>query len=73
MGAAGVASILRAFSCDCCTDCSRYVLNSAHLHSRCCSGFCELSIDTDEIEVPAASDSEHEELEVVGCMKWSRG
>ena len=68
MGAAAAAGILRAFDCQCCSDCSRYVLNSAHLHSRC-SDCCELDIDTDEVEVPAARDSE-QELEVVGCMQW---
>jgi len=72
MGAAAAAGIIRAFDCECLGDCAKYVLNSCHLHSRC-SDCCELDIDTDEVSIPAASDSEHEELEVVGCLKWSHG
>ena len=72
MGAAGVAGILRAFDCQCCSDCSKYVFNAAHCHSRC-SECCELDIETDPVAIPAASDSEHEELEVEGCLRWSRG
>ena len=63
MGAAAAAGIIHAFDCECCSDFSKFVLNSCHLHSKC-SDCCELDIETDEIEVPAASDSE-QELEVV--------
>ena len=72
MGAAGVASILRAFDCECCSDCAKYVLNDFRLHSKC-SDCCEFDIETDEVAIPAASDSEHEQLEVEGCLRWSRG
>jgi hypothetical protein len=68
MGAAAAAGIVRAFDCQCLGDCAKYVLNSCHLHSKC-SDCCELDIETDEIEVPAASDSE-QELEVAGCLHW---
>ena len=69
MGAAGAAQILRA--CDCAgalSDCSKYVLNSCHLHSKC-SDCCELEIETEEVSLPEGSD---EELEVEGCFRWSR-
>ena len=56
-----VASIVKAFSCEACT---KYVLNSCHLHSKCLD-CCEVDITTDEIEIPA--DDSDLEITVEGC------
>ena len=63
-----VAGVLRALDCKCCSDFQRFVANSAHLKSKC-SDCCELTIDTDEIDIPPDSE---EELEVGECLKWHK-
>ena len=64
-----LVGVIRACNCcKCMSDFNRYALNSAHCSSKC-SDCCELSVDTDEIDLPEGSD---EELEVEGCVKWHK-
>ena len=58
-----VASVVKAFSCE---SCSQFVLNKCHCNSKC-KDFCELDIETSEVEIP----DDHSELsvEVQGCCK----
>ena len=43
------------------SDCSKYVLNSMHIHSKCCG--CECELDTDSVDL----QSEHSETSVDCC------
>ena len=62
MGAA--VGIAKAFSCQ---DCARFVCNSMHIRSSCCQGGCEMSYDTDLVELPR-DDTEYS-VEVDGCCE----
>ena len=57
-----VVSALKVVNCD---TCAKYVCNACKVNSKC-SGCCELSIETEEIEIPKDDDSEMSE-EVEGC------
>ena len=48
-----------------CSDCAKYVCNACKVHSKC-SGCCELSVETEEIEVAPDNDSEIS-VEVDNC------
>ena len=57
-----VVSALKVINCD---TCAKYVCNACKVNSKC-SGCCELSIETEEIEIPKDDDSEMS-VEVEGC------
>ena len=57
-----VASALKIINCD---TCATYVCNACKVHSKC-SGCCELSVETEEIEVAPDDDSDIS-VEVEGC------
>ena len=57
-----VVSALKVVNCD---TCAKYVCNACNVNSKC-SGCCELSIETEEIEIPKDDDSEMS-VEVEGC------
>ena len=57
-----VVSALKVGNCD---TCAKYVCNACKVNSKC-SGCCELSIETEEIEIPKDDDSEMS-VEVEGC------
>ena len=45
------------------SDCSKYVCNSMHLHSKCCGALCECDVETDSVDL----QSEHSETSVDCC------
>ena len=57
-----VVSALKVVNCD---TCAKYVCNACKVNSKC-SGCCELSFETEEIEIPKDDDSEMS-VEVEGC------
>ena len=57
-----VVSALKVINCD---TCAKYVCNACKVNSKC-SGCCELSVETEEIEIPKDDDSEMS-VEVEGC------
>ena len=57
-----VVSALKVINCD---TCAKYVCNACKINSKC-SGCCELSVETEEIEIPKDDDSEMS-VEVEGC------
>ena len=57
-----LASILKVINC---SDCAKYVCNACKVHSKC-SDCCELSVETEEIEIPKDDDS-NVSVEVEGC------
>ena len=57
-----VVSALKVVNCD---TCAKYVCNACKVNSKC-SGCGELSIETEEIEIPKDDDSEMS-VEVEGC------
>ena len=57
-----VASALKIINCD---TCAKYVCNACKINSKC-SGCCELSVETEEIEIPKDDDSEIS-VEVDNC------
>ena len=61
MGAA--VGVAKALSCQ---DCARFVCNSMHIRSQC-SECCEISYDTDMVELPR-DDTEYS-VEVDGCCE----
>ena len=64
-----ITAFTNCCQCECCSDFSKYVLNSSRCSSRCC-GCLELDIETDEIDL--ASDGSEESLEVTDCLKYHR-
>jgi hypothetical protein len=61
----GLGKLLEALSC---ADCARYVLNSMHCESVCCTkdDCCRMKLDTDMVEL-AKEHSEEMELETDCC------
>ena len=59
-----VASVVKAFSCE---SCSQYVCNKCNFHSQCMRDCCTLDVETSEIEIP----DDHSELSihVDGCCE----
>ena len=57
-----VVSALKVINCD---TCAKYVCNACKINSKC-SGCCELSVETEEIELPKDDDSEIS-VEVDNC------
>ena len=61
MGNVALAA-LKVINCD---TCAKYVCNACKVNSKC-SGCCELSVETEEIEIPKDDDSEIS-VEVDNC------
>ncbi len=50
-----------------CQDCARYVLNACRCRSAC-GECCEVTMETEKVDIPAGSDSESElSVEVERC------
>ena len=58
-------SIVSALKVINCSDCAKYVCNACKVHSKC-SDCCELSVETEEIEIPKDDDSDIS-VDVEGC------
>ena len=41
-----------------CQDWARYVINSAHCHSKCGESCCDLEIETHEVEIASGSEED---------------
>ena len=52
-----------------CQECSRYVCNACTVHSKC-SGCCEVSVETQEVEIK--SDNDSEDIEFNGCCSYHK-
>ena len=59
----GVASVMKALSCDAC---AKYVCNKMQVHSKC-RDCCEIDFVTEEVEIP--EDDNTYSLEVDGCCQ----
>jgi hypothetical protein len=61
---AGLGKLLDALSC---ADCARYVFNSMHCESVCCTkdeSCCRMKLDTDMVELAKERSERSEELEL---------
>ena len=62
-----IVSALKVINC---SDCAKYVCNACKVHSKC-SDCCELSVETEEIEIPKDDDS-NVSVEVEGCCSMHK-
>ena len=62
-----VVSALKVINCD---TCAKYVCNACKVHSKC-SGYCELDVETTEVEIPKDSDSDIS-VEVDNCCSMHK-
>ena len=62
-----VVNALKVINCD---TCAKYVCNACKINSKC-SGCCELSVETEEIEIPKDDDSDIS-VEVDGCCSMHK-
>ena len=61
-----LGAITKAINCQ---ECSRYVCNACKVHSKC-SGCCEVSVETQEVEIK--SDNDSEDIEFNGCCTYHK-
>ena len=61
-----LAAITKAINCEVC---AKYICNACTVHSKC-SGCCDLSIETQEIEIKSGSDTE--DIEFTGCCSYHK-
>ena len=52
-----------------CEVCAKYVCNACSVHSKC-SGCCEVSVETQEVEIK--SDNDSEDIEFTGCCTYHK-
>ena len=61
-----ITAITKAINCEVC---AKYVCNSMRVHSKC-SKCCDLSIETQEVEIK--SDNDSEDIEFTGCCTYHK-